>query len=547
MKKVLDKKLVHRFVDLIDETSDSQTDQLTFSFSSETPVNRGHYSEVLDHDVNSVDLSRLRNSAPFLFNHDMNKPIGRVVNAWIEDRKGRATIEWGTSDLAQQLRRDTETGILRNISVGYTVEKTEEDEDGNMRAVIWQPHELSLVTVPADTNVGIDRSLLPPTSKPLNERIMPQEQFSPDYLYETKPDEYEKESRQFSVIKAVQSLASGRGLQGRELEVNQEIQRTSGKRTQGFFVPNTGWSNTQNRTYVTSSASAGGDLVATNKMPDEFIDVLRNKLAVTSLGARTLTGMAPGNVEIPKRSTSGGAAFFGGDDADSISETAGSFSTISLSPHPLASYQKFSHLMELQALPQIEELIRSDMVEKLAQEVDIAAIAGTGSGANPRGILFTTGIGSVSGGTNGLAPTIDNLIDLKAEVGIDSGDANQGAFLTNAKVEKVLSKLKDSQNNYLLNPYTSNLGDAQVCGRRMFVSNNVPSDLTKGSSSGVCSAILYGDFSQLMVAVFSELEVLIDPFTDFSKATTGIRAITSIDIGIRQPSAFAAMQDALTA
>ena len=50
-----------------------------------------------------------------------------------------------------------------------------------------------------------------------------------------------------------------------------------------------------------------------------------------------------------------------------------------------------------------------------------------------------------------------------------------------------------------------------------------------------------------MVAVFSELEVLVDPFTDFAKATTGIRAITSIDIGIRQPSAFAAMQDALTA
>ena len=185
--------------------------------------------------------------------------------------------------------------------------------------------------------------------------------------------------------------------------------------------------------------------------------------------------------------------------------------------------------MELQALPQIEELIRSDMVEKLAQEVDIAAIAGTGSGANPRGILFTTGIGSVSGGTNGLAPTIDNLIDLKAEVGIDSGDANQGAFLTNAKVEKVLSKLKDSQNNYLLNPYTSNLGDAQVCGRRMFVSNNVPDDLTKGSEIGTCSAIIFGDFSQLMVAVFSELEVLVDQFSDFAKATTGIRAITSIE------------------
>ncbi len=282
-------------------------------------------------------------------------------------------------------------------------------------------------------------------------------------------------------------------------------------------------------------------------MPDEFVEILRNKLAVTTLGARTLTGMSPGNIKIPRRTGSGGASFFGGDDADAISETVGSFDTISLTTHSLGSYQKYSHLMSIQALPEIEEIIRADMVEKLAQEIDIAAIAGTGSGNTPRGILFTTGIGSVSGGTNGLAPTIDNLIDLKAEVGIDSGDANNGAFLTNAKVEKVLSKLKDSQNNYLLNPYTSNLGDAQVCGRRMFVSNNVPSDLTKGSSSGVCSAIIYGDFSQLMVAVFSELEVLVDPFTDFSKDTTGIRAITSIDIGIRHPESFAAMQDALTA
>ena len=80
MKKVLDKKLVHRFVDLIDEISDSQTDQLTFSFSSETPFNRGHCSEVLEHDVNSVDLSRLRKSAPFLLIHNINKPIGRVVS-----------------------------------------------------------------------------------------------------------------------------------------------------------------------------------------------------------------------------------------------------------------------------------------------------------------------------------------------------------------------------------------------------------------------------------------------------------------------------------
>ena len=204
MTKTPEKLLETRFIDLIDETADSQTDELTFSFSSETPVNRNGFNEVLDHDVNSVDLSRLNNSAPFLFNHDMNRPIGRVKRAWIENRKGRATIEWGSSDLAQQLRRDVETGVLRNISVGYTIEKTEEDEEGNMRAMLWQPHELSLVSIPADTNVGIDRSL--PTDKPLNERAMPLESYSPDHLYSQKEDEYTKESRNFSIVKAVQGL-----------------------------------------------------------------------------------------------------------------------------------------------------------------------------------------------------------------------------------------------------------------------------------------------------------------------------------------------------
>jgi len=360
MKKVLEKKLGTRFLDLIDETADSQTDEITFSFSSEAPVKRDGLNEILVHTPESVDFSRLRNSAPFLYNNHSDKVIGRVKNAWLEEvngiRKARATVQLGTSDLAKQIRNDVEIGVLRNISVGYTIEEAKEDEEGNLRVTRFTPHEISAVSIPADTSIGIDRSL--PTNKPLNERIMPEHQInSADYLYESKPDELEKESKQFSVIKAVQSLASGRGLQGREAEITREIEIQKGKRTSGFFVPNTGWANTQKRTYVTSSASAGGDLVSTNKMPDQFIDILRNKLAVTSLGARTLTGMAPGNIEIPKRDTSGGAAFFGGDDADSVSEITGSFSTISLSPHPLASYQKFSHLMDCKPCHKLKNLL----------------------------------------------------------------------------------------------------------------------------------------------------------------------------------------------
>jgi HK97 family phage major capsid protein/HK97 family phage prohead protease len=540
MKKTLTKKLVHRFVDLIDETSDSQTDQLTFSFSSETPVNRGHYSEVLDHDVNSVDLSRLRNSAPFLFNHDMNKPIGRVVNAWIEDRKGRATIEWGTSDLAQQLRRDTETGILRNISVGYTVEKTEEDEDGNMRAVIWQPHELSLVTVPADTNVGIDRSLLPPTSKPLNERIMPQEQFSPDYLYESKPDEYERAATDFSIVKAMQASVSGNWSEaGKEREIQQELSHRNGRTSQGIFVPHENW---KTRDYVKGTATAGGNLVATMQMPDNFVDVLRSKSVALELGATVLPGLI-GDVSIPTR-TAGATAYFVAESG-SVTESTGTFGTISMSPKVMGAYSKFSHLMKLQATPEIEGLIRDDFISTLATKLDSVALNGGGSN-EPDGILQTTGIGSVAIGTNGGAITLDKVLDLKQTVAVDNADVANCAFVTNTAVENALSKLKDGNSAYHLNPYAGAVGEQQLANRSFMVTNNVPSNLTKGSSSGVCSAMIYGNFSDLLIGIFGEVEILVDPYSAMQTGVTAVRILQAVDIKVRHAESFGAIQDITT-
>ena len=203
--------------------------------------------------------------------------------------------------------------------------------------------------------------------------------------------------------------------------------------------------------------------------------------------------------------------------------------------------------MEMQALPEVEALLRIDMIEAIAQKIDQTAINGTGSSNQPTGILNTTGIGSVALGSNGSAPTIDKLIDLKGEVAIDSLDADTAGFLINSKTEKTLSKLKDSDGRYLLDPYVSYLGEASLCGRRVVTSNNVPSNLSKGSASGTLSAIIYGDFSQLMIAMFANIEVLIDPYSDFSSGKVGIRALASFDIGIRQAPAFASIVDCVTA
>jgi len=80
-----------------------------------------------------------------------------------------------------------------------------------------------------------------------------------------------------------------------------------------------------------------------------------------------------------------------------------------MSPKTVGALSKFSHLMSLQSTPDIEQLIRSDFVALIAEAIDTAAINGSGSSNQPLGILNTSGIGSVAGGTNGLPPTLDNL------------------------------------------------------------------------------------------------------------------------------------------
>ena len=72
-----------------------------------------------------------------------------------------------------------------------------------------------------------------------------------------------------------------------------------------------------------------------------------------------------------------------------------------------------------------------------------------------------------------------------------------------------------------------NLGRSQIAGRRFEVSNNVPSNLTKGSGSNL-SAVIYGNFADLLIRLYGTLEIIVDPYTDFAKGTTGVRALQSI-------------------
>ena len=115
---------------------------------------------------------------------------------------------------------------------------------------------------------------------------------------------------------------------------------------------------------------------------------------------------------------------------------------------------------------------------------------------------------------------------------------------SNAKIKAGLSYAEGAENQYLFSTCGAELGRSQIAGWRFEVSNNVPSNLTKGSGTNL-SAVIYGNFADLLIGLYGTLEILVDPYTDFAKGTTGVRALQTIDIAVRHAESFAAMQDAI--
>lgn len=151
-------------IDPANIAADKRTVELTFSSDIELERWPG-VIEVLSHASDAVDLSRLRNGAPLLFNHDQDEYIGVIESATIgADRKGRAVVRFSENDDAEKIWRDVQAGILKNVSVGYRINEvklTEERSNGTDVYTVsrWEPYEVSIVTIPADVTVGIGRSL----------------------------------------------------------------------------------------------------------------------------------------------------------------------------------------------------------------------------------------------------------------------------------------------------------------------------------------------------------------------------------------------------
>ena len=616
---------LHRAFLVKRETVDAAARTVELAFASETPYERYWGIEVLDCSPGAVRLDRLTSGGPLLCDHDTTDQVGVIESVHIgADRVCRAVVRFGKSVRASEVFQDVVDGIRQNVSVGYQIHAAvvvgaADNEDGEIemeetatyRITDWTPYEVSIVSCPADSSVGIGRSAdptpviavipttpaapaaVPPFTKSLTESntmttAAPEtlaapaapaapalttadvqravaaerathreittigEQFArfngvaiakegiekgqtvdqvrglimnamtaAPTTQATNLDLSPKDTRKFSVFKAIRAMTdkSWKGAEF-EQECHTEILKRTGLQEAvhgGFYMP----LDIQKRDLTVGTPTAGGNLVATDLQAASFIDILRARSRAAQLGMTMLTGLV-GNVTVPKL-TGSGTAYWLTNEATAITESNATFGQLSLAPKTLGAYTELSRLLMLQSTPAAEALVMNDFAKVLALAIDLAVFEGSGASGQPTGISQTGSIGSVTGTSLDLAKAIEFQTDLATGNALADGCA----YITTPAVAGLLKGRARISSTDSQTIWNGSVLDGSIEGFRATTSTQL-----------TAASMIFGDFSQVVLAEWGMLEIALNPYAQFTTAITGVRAIQSVDVGVRQAAAF---------
>lgn len=346
-----------------------------------------------------------------------------------------------------------------------------------------------------------------------------------------------QEAKRYSLGRALVAAVTGDWSKaGLELECSRAVESIMGRAPEGFFLP----PDVFKRDFNVGTAAEAGNIVGTQLRGDLFTDALRNNMVMGQLGVTFLSGLT-GNVDLPRKSSASTLGML--TEIGSASETAPATAKATLSPKRIGAYVQVSKQALLQSAIPLEAMIRDDLVTSAAVLLENQCINGAGTGAEIKGLRNVTGIGTVVGGNNGLAPAWSHLVDLESACANANAEPDRlSGYLTNTKVR---GKYKQTQFATNL-PMIWQPGDQALNGYRVAVTNNVPSNLTKGTSTTICSSTLFGsDWSNVVIGLFGAPDITVDPY---SLAATGQVQITLnqfADLQHRQPATTAKIDDLL--
>ena len=280
----------------------------------------------------------------------------------------------------------------------------------------------------------------------------------------------------------------------------------------------------------------GGALVGTQRLDASFIDLIRNRSAFLNGGITMLTGLT-GNVEIPKKLGSS-SYFFVGENVD-VTNSKLTFGLVNMIPRTIGARVPISRRMMIQASPDIESLVRADMAESIALGMDYTIGYGSGVGSQPLGIINTAGIGSVTlgGGTSKAFPATlgggthdcgdwGDYVDLETELAVDNLDIGAMRYVMNSAVRGALKQTLrvagDAGAGYIFTD------GGMINGYSTTVSNQMQQN-----------DVLFGNFADAVVGMWSGLDLTIDPYTQSASGQVILTVHQDFDVAVRRAQSFA--------
>lgn len=348
----------------------------------------------------------------------------------------------------------------------------------------------------------------------------------------------QKEAKRYSFGRALVAAVTGDWRDaGFERECSEAVAKIMGRQAEGFFLP----PDVFRRDFNVGTATEAGNLVGTELRGDMFTDALRNAMVMGKLGVTYLSGLT-GNVDLPRKATASTLGML--TEIGSASETAPATAKATLSPKRVGAYVQVSKQALIQSGIALENMIRDDLVTSAAVLLENQCINGAGTGAEIKGLRNVTGIGTVVGGTNGAAPAWSHVVDLESACANANSEPDTTAgYLINTKLR---GKLKQTQFATNL-PFIWQNGDMPLNDYRVAVTNNVPSNLTKGTSTTVCSAALFGsDWTPVTIGLFGAPDVTVDPYTLAATGQVQITLNQFADLQHRQPATTSKCDDLVT-
>jgi len=571
--------------------------------ASEAIIERDFGREQLVVRPGAVDLARLQAGAPLLCDHDRRDQVGVIEEARVDsDHVVRVRVRFGSSARAREVFQDVVDGIRRHASIGYIINEIEttSDRDGEVvRVVNWSPFEASLVSVPADTRVGVGRQqgtdantvTIVERNRPMSNTTATDErarvveiqaladsrhgravegidtlarravadgtsvdQFRAEIMDKASPSQVLKpealigmsarDVERFSMLRFIEAQASRDWSKaGFERECSLAAAKLQRNDPQGAVLPYDVLVGAQARDLsATLSGHTGENLIGTDHRADLFIDQLRDAPVVAQVGATVATGLV-GDQAIPRQDSGAEFEFIDNETYSGSGSTEPVLSNVIMTPHTMKAKTVVTRRVTLQSSPLAEALILRDFRRGHANAIDRTVFTGAGTAIEPQGLIGMDGVGLVECGDNGGALDWPKVVDLWTEVAANNADRGNLAFVTNARVRGALMKLAKHETAVGGDFVWSDRGT--LAGHKALVSNVVPSDLTKGSGTDL-SAIVFGAWDDLLVGVWGGLDVLVDPYSDGDRGAIVIRMFIDIDIAVKRPESFAMATDVIT-